>query len=151
MDLNLNQADCSSQSQILPLAPLLLEETSNEFCFNYYQNFYYKSLTEISDERSLIPSDNEETFQCNICFADFSCKKGLSQHIGKIHSTSDKKALCKQCSKKFKNENALKSHIKQVHEKSTRVPCKKCGQLIYNKYMMKAHMAREHPAQVNIS
>ncbi|CAG9330436.1 unnamed protein product [Blepharisma stoltei] len=149
------EASSNNKTEDLSQAENIFEQNQNECLINFCINFYYSLLGTavfLASEQNPDSSESEEESQvCQICYADFSCKKGLSQHIGKVHSKSDKTALCAKCGKYFKNENALKSHVKQVHDKITRVPCKKCGKLIYNKYMMKAHMAREHPAQTNIS
>lgn len=82
--------------------------------------------------------------QCDDCNASFKSRKGLMQHIGKIHTAERKAAACPECNKKFKHKYAVRFHVKQVHNKATRVSCDDCGREFYNKYLLKSHSEEEH-------
>ena len=81
---------------------------------------------------------------CDDCNTSFKSRKGLMQHIGKVHHQSRKAATCPECKKKFKHKYAVKFHVKQVHTKATRVSCDDCGKEFYNKYILKAHCETRH-------
>jgi len=86
----------------------------------------------------------EPESQCDDCNTAFKSRKGLMQHIGKMHTASRKAAACPECNKKFKHKYAVRFHVKQVHDKATRVNCDDCGKEFYNKYLLKSHSETEH-------
>lgn len=90
------------------------------------------------------PADPESL--CDDCNTSFKSRKGLMQHIGKVHHPSRKAATCPECKKKFKHKYAVKFHVKQVHSKATRVSCDDCGKEFYNKYILKVHCDERHSA-----
>ncbi|CAG9317445.1 unnamed protein product [Blepharisma stoltei] len=93
------------------------------------------------EESDLELSDDEEgkEFFCKECNIEFKSRKGMRQHMGKVHDTKYKHSRCSICKKKFRNKYAVKFHWKQVHEKSTRAKCEKCGRVFYNKYLLINH------------
>ncbi|CAG9336056.1 unnamed protein product [Blepharisma stoltei] len=138
------------------------ENQSNflDFNENTQAQLYYSCLNMIcmsnllsSPQISEIPNISEEdsdekAYTC--CSMSFQGKRGLNQHIGRLHNNFEKTSECTQCGRSFRHKNALSFHIKQVHEKSTRVRCSKCGMMVYNKYMMKNHNKKYHPPETNI-
>lgn len=90
-------------------------------------------------EPKTIDNEEETDFFCNECDIEFKSKKGMRQHMGKVHDTKYKHSRCKVCKKKFRNKYAVRFHSKQVHEKSTRAECSKCGRVFYNKYLLIKH------------
>lgn len=119
--------------------------------FNNYFGFLSGAPQNATIDSEPNEEKDEENLVCTYCMSRFTCKRGLSQHVGKVHKNFERTVNCRLCGKNYKHDSALKSHIKQVHEKTTRVVCTKCGRSIYNKYMLKAHMKKEHPAKANIS
>ncbi|CAG9329247.1 unnamed protein product [Blepharisma stoltei] len=85
-----------------------------------------------------------ETIGCPKCQKVMKSRKGLHQHIAKIHCNRKKKCLCEVCGKNYKNKYALIFHIRQVHEKSTRAICEYCKKILYNKYSLVDHIAKVH-------
>ena len=93
------------------------------------------------------PEEDLEEVVCPHCKKHFKGKKGLNQHMGKVHSKKRKRSQCKECGKKFSNRYALSFHIKQVHKKSTRVECSHCKKIMYNKYVLEKHVKSEHSGE----
>ena len=93
-----------------------------------------------SDAESQEQGDRE----CEDCNTKFKSRKGLMQHIGKMHTAGRKPATCPECNKKFKHKYAVRFHRRQVHDRATRVACGECGKEYYNKYMLKSHRDAEH-------
>ena len=89
------------------------------------------------------PTDLTEN-QCLDCNVKFKSRKGLMQHIGKMHDQGQKTDSCPVCQKKFKNKYAVQFHVRQVHARATRVTCNVCDKVFYNKYMLKSHQATDH-------
>lgn len=106
---------------------------------------YSLDLPAIKVKPPVIKQEEElEEIICIHCRKHFKGKKGLNQHIGKVHSKKRKRSQCKDCSKKFSNRYALSFHIKQVHKKTTRVECSLCKKILYNKYVLEKHIKSEH-------
>lgn len=85
-----------------------------------------------------------EDIICPDCHKHFKGRKGLNQHIGKVHSKKRRRSQCKECGKKFSNRYGLSFHVKQVHKKTTRVECSFCKKMMYNKYVLEKHVKSEH-------
>lgn len=84
----------------------------------------------------------QNSFKCEPCCIFFNTKRGLKQHLGKVHIKKYKYSKCQFCSKKFRNKYAVRFHIKQVHEKSTRDKCEYCNKVFYNKYLIPKHQEK---------
>ena len=85
-----------------------------------------------------------EPLECRKCHKLYSTRRGLNQHMGKVHSTKRRHCVCTQCGSSFRHKYALRFHMKQVHDKTTRVTCHLCGLQLYNKYMLPKHLAKLH-------
>lgn len=120
-----------------------LDNDAKEFLsFQFEQSKAEKFDCETTKQDSKKDSDllfTERKFVCEECGNTYKSKKGLKQHIGKVHLKKNKPSKCQTCGKRFKHKYALKFHVKQVHEEATRVNCERCGKTVYNKYAMARH------------
>ena len=81
---------------------------------------------------------------CSKCNKPCKSRRGLNQHIGKVHCRKKRHSVCRQCGNAFRDKYALRFHVKQVHEQATRVICQLCGEVLYNKYLLPRHMEKMH-------
>lgn len=88
---------------------------------------------------------DEKSKNCEICNEEFANNRGLKQHIGKIHSNSEKKFRCDKCRKKFRTKHSLKAHQMNVHEKATQIVCIECNKVFSSKYICIKHQKKKHP------
>lgn len=108
-------------------------------------DLFYDATMQLEHENFIFLCSQIKIFECKGCYQRFNSIRGLRQHEGKIHTTSEKVIKCLICERLFKNIYSLKAHNDNVHEKLIKITCGICKKILFSKYTFKKHLKVKHP------
>lgn len=95
-------------------------------------------------QKTHLPIEQREAFQCNLCGKILSTRNTLKAHIGTVHE-ENRLFACTICPKSFAMKNCLQKHIKKVHLKSKEFKCNICQVFVSQASYLKRHKEMMHP------